>query len=97
MPKALADEAMTDLIAASEEEPSGTLEWFQNLHPVLFLLPFPFSVCHRLLTYCFFFLPADLPQASDDFDPSMDATFDDASDEFIEAEGTPPVVGKGIL
>ncbi|KAJ8619969.1 hypothetical protein MRB53_028498 [Persea americana] len=35
---------------------------------------------------------ADLPEDSDDFEPSMDATFDDASDELIEAESIPPVV-----
>ena len=31
-------------------------------------------------------MPADLPQDSDDFEPSMDAITDDASDEFMEEE-----------
>ncbi|XXG42110.1 hypothetical protein AAC387_Pa01g2454 [Persea americana] len=39
--------------------------------------------------------PADLPEDLDDFEPSMDATFDDASDEFMEAESIPPVVEEG--
>ncbi|XXG42079.1 hypothetical protein AAC387_Pa01g2427 [Persea americana] len=39
--------------------------------------------------------PADLPQDSDDFESSMDATFDDASDEFMEAKSIPPVVEEG--
>ncbi|XXG73209.1 hypothetical protein AAC387_Pa07g2168 [Persea americana] len=39
--------------------------------------------------------PADLPEDSDDFEPSMDATFDDASDELMEAESIPPVVEEG--
>ena len=43
------------------------------------------------------FLPADLPQDSDDFEPSMDANVDDASDEFMEEENVPPVVEEGIL
>ena len=40
----------------------------------------------------FVFLPVDLPEDSDNFEPSMDATFDDASDEFMEVESIPPVV-----
>ncbi|KAJ8627662.1 hypothetical protein MRB53_020969 [Persea americana] len=40
--------------------------------------------------------PADLPKDSDDFEPSMDATFDDASDELMEAESIPPVVEEGV-
>ncbi|MFX5244985.1 hypothetical protein ABTD35_19305 [Acinetobacter baumannii] len=44
-----------------------------------------------------FFLSADLPQDSDDFEPSMDANVDDASDEFMEEESVPPVVEEGIL
>ncbi|XXG41735.1 hypothetical protein AAC387_Pa01g2140 [Persea americana] len=39
--------------------------------------------------------PADLPQDFDDFEPSMDATFDDASDEFMEAKSSPLVVEEG--
>ncbi|XXG41987.1 hypothetical protein AAC387_Pa01g2346 [Persea americana] len=38
---------------------------------------------------------ADLPKDSDDFEPSMDATFDDALDELMEAESIPPVVEEG--
>ncbi|KAJ8649242.1 hypothetical protein MRB53_002265 [Persea americana] len=36
--------------------------------------------------------PADLPEDSDNFEPSMDATFDDASNELMEAESIPLVV-----
>ena len=43
------------------------------------------------------FLSTDLRQNSYDFEPSMDATFDDASDEFLVAESTSPVVEEGIL
>ena len=50
-----------------------------------------------MLTYFFVFLPADLPEDSDDFKPSMDATFDDASDELMEAESIPPVVEEGTF
>ncbi|KAJ8649209.1 hypothetical protein MRB53_002232 [Persea americana] len=39
--------------------------------------------------------PSDLPQDSDNFEPSIDATFDDASDEFMEAESIQPVVEEG--
>ena len=45
----------------------------------------------------FLFLPADLPQDFDNFEPSMDAAFDYTLDEFMEAESTPPVVEEGIL
>ncbi|KAJ8615015.1 hypothetical protein MRB53_004217 [Persea americana] len=38
---------------------------------------------------------ADLLEDSDDFEPSMDATFDDASDELMEAESILPVVEEG--
>ena len=41
------------------------------------------------------FLSADLSQDFDDFEPSMDATLDDASDEFMGAESTPPVIEEG--
>ncbi|XXG77146.1 hypothetical protein AAC387_Pa08g1356 [Persea americana] len=40
-------------------------------------------------------LPADLPQDFDDFKLYMDATFENASDEFVEARSTPPVVEEG--
>jgi hypothetical protein len=43
------------------------------------------------------FLSADLPQDSDDFEPSMDANIDDASDEFMEEESIPPVIEEGTL
>ena len=45
----------------------------------------------------FCFLPADLPEDFDDFEPSMDTTFDDASNEFMDAESIPPVVEEGTL
>ena len=45
----------------------------------------------------FCFLPTDLPEDSDDFEPSMDPTFDGASDELMEAESIPPVVEEGTL
>ncbi|XXG85663.1 hypothetical protein AAC387_Pa11g0700 [Persea americana] len=67
-----ANEAVTDLIMASEEEPRDSEVD----------LEFPL---------------ADLPEDSDDFEPSMDATFDDASDELMEAESIPPVVEEGHL
>ncbi|XXG85704.1 hypothetical protein AAC387_Pa11g0738 [Persea americana] len=35
------------------------------------------------------------PESPPDFEPSMDATFDDASDELMEAESIPPVVEEG--
>ncbi|XXG47598.1 hypothetical protein AAC387_Pa02g2222 [Persea americana] len=39
--------------------------------------------------------PESPPKDSDDFAPSMDATFDDASDELMEAESIPQVVEEG--
>ena len=45
----------------------------------------------------FVFLPADLPQDSVDFEPSMDATFDHALDELLEAGSTLLVIEEGIL
>ncbi|XXG59318.1 hypothetical protein AAC387_Pa04g1423 [Persea americana] len=39
--------------------------------------------------------PANLPEDSDDFEPSMDVTFDDALDKLMEAESIPPVVEEG--
>ena len=42
-------------------------------------------------------MPADLPEDSNDFEPSMDATFDGGSDELMEAESIPPVVEEGTL
>ncbi|KAJ8614974.1 hypothetical protein MRB53_021859 [Persea americana] len=70
MPEVSTDEAVTDPIVASEEEPRDS-----ELDPES--------------------PPADLPEDSDDFEPSMDTTFDDVSDELMEAESIPPVVEKG--
>ena len=96
MPEVPADEAVTDPIVASEEEPKdsevdpksplGMTSFFSSL----------FLYSH-LLMYIFCFLPADLPEDSDDFEPSMDATFDDASDELMEVESIPLVVEEGTL
>ena len=97
IPEVLANEAVTDPIVAFEEGPrdSGV---DPESSPGMISLPFlPF--CFSLLPLADTFLvslPADLPQDSDDFEPSMDATFDDASDEFMEAESIPPVVEEGI-
>ena len=44
----------------------------------------------------FVFLSVDLPEDSDDFEPSMDVTFDDALYKLMEAESIPPVVEEGI-
>ncbi|XXG68859.1 hypothetical protein AAC387_Pa06g1856 [Persea americana] len=70
MPEVPTDEAVTDLIVASEEEPRDS-----EVDPES--------------------PPADLPEDSDDFEPSMDTTFDDVSDELMEAESIPPVVEEG--
>ncbi|KAJ8620219.1 hypothetical protein MRB53_028748 [Persea americana] len=70
MPEVPADEAVTDPVMASEEEPIDS-----KVDPKS--------------------PPADLPEDSDDFEPSMDATFDDASDELMGAESIPPVVEEG--
>ena len=43
------------------------------------------------------FLSADLSQDSDDFEPSMDASVDDTSDEIMEEDSIPPVVEEGIF
>ncbi|XXG53638.1 hypothetical protein AAC387_Pa03g1703 [Persea americana] len=67
MPEVPADEAVTDPIVASEEEPRDS-----KVDPES--------------------PPADLPKDSDDFEQSMDATFDDASNELMEVESIPPVV-----
>ncbi|XXG89122.1 hypothetical protein AAC387_Pa12g1202 [Persea americana] len=66
----LTDEAVTDPIVASKEEPR-----YSEVDPES--------------------PPANLPKDSDDFEPSMDATFDDASDELMEADSIPPVVEEG--
>ena len=58
--------------------------------------PFCFSLS-PLADIFFVYLPADLPEDFDDFEPSMDATFDDASDELMEAESITPVIEEGTL
>lgn len=60
------------------------------------------------VTFCFFFFPvlsfanmsfvfmlADLPRDSNDFEPSMDVTFNDASNEVVEVESVPLVAKEG--
>ena len=44
-----------------------------------------------------FLLSANLPQDSDDFEPSMEADVGDASDEFMEEESVSPVVEEGTF
>ncbi|XXG79935.1 hypothetical protein AAC387_Pa09g0898 [Persea americana] len=39
--------------------------------------------------------PTNLPEDSDDFEPSMDAIFYDASNELMEAKNIPPIVKEG--
>ncbi|XXG41994.1 hypothetical protein AAC387_Pa01g2353 [Persea americana] len=67
MPEVPTDEAVTDPIVASEEEPRDSEVDLESP-------------------------PADLLEDSNDFEPSMDTTFDDVSDELMEAESIPPVV-----
>ncbi|XXG62824.1 hypothetical protein AAC387_Pa05g1128 [Persea americana] len=67
IPEVPTDEAVTDPIVASEEEPRDSEVYPESP-------------------------PADLPEDSDDYEPSMDTTFDDVSDELMEAESIPPVV-----
>ncbi|XXG88126.1 hypothetical protein AAC387_Pa12g0380 [Persea americana] len=69
-PKAPADEAVTDPIVASEEEPRDSGVVPESSH-------------------------VDLPEDSDDFEPSVDATFDDVLDELMEVESIPSVVEEG--
>ncbi|KAJ8640096.1 hypothetical protein MRB53_016790 [Persea americana] len=66
IPEVPADEAVTDQIVASEEEPRDSE-----------------------------IDPESPPEDSEDFEPSMDATFDDASDELMKVESIPLVVEKG--
>ncbi|XXG82567.1 hypothetical protein AAC387_Pa10g0487 [Persea americana] len=70
MPEVPTDEAVTDPIMASEEEPRDS-----EVDPES--------------------PPADLPEDSDNFEPSMDITFDDVSNALMEAESIPPVVEEG--
>ena len=97
MPEVLANEAVTDLVVAFEEElrDSGVDPKSSPGMISLPFLPFCFSLLPLVDTFLVS-LPADLPQDYNDFEPSMDATFDDASDEFMEAESIPPVVEEGI-
>ena len=96
MPKVPADEAVTDPIVASEEEPRDSEIDPESPHGMISFFLFIFLYRH-LLTYIFFvFLLADLPEDSDDFEPSIDATFDDPSDELMEAENILPVFEEGI-
>lgn len=93
MPEVPTDEAVTDPIVASEEEPRDS-EIDPESPPGVILF---FFFYRHLLTYIYIYLPADLPEDSDDFEPSMDTTFDDVSDELMEAESIPPVVEEGTL
>ena len=97
MPEVPADEAVTDPIMAFEEEPRDS-EVDPESPPGM--TSFPHFFCFSLppladMHFCF--LPADLPGDSDDFEPSMDTTFDDASDELMESKSIPPVVEEGTL
>ena len=89
---------MTDPVAASKEEPrdSGVVP-----EPLPGMTSFAFPpFCFSLPPFAdifFVFLLANLPQNSDDFEPSMDVTFDDASDEFMGVKSIPPVVKEGTL
>ena len=98
MPEVPTDEAVTDPIVASEEEPRDS-EVDPKSPPGMasFFFFFGFSLPPLADIYIFYFLLADLPEDSDDFEPSMDITFDDASDELMEAESILPVVEKGTL
>ena len=96
MPEVPTDEAVTDPIVASEEEPRDSEVDPESPPGMIFFLPFFFSI-PPLADMHFCFLPADLPEDSDDFEPSMDTTFDDVSDELMEAESIPPVVEEGTL
>jgi len=96
MPEVPADEAVTDPIVASEEEPRDS-EVDPESPPGMTSFFSSLFLYRHLLTNIFCFLPADLPEDSDDFEPSMDTTFDDASDELMEAESIPPVVEEGTL
>ena len=93
MPEVPADEAVTDPVMASEEEPRD-FEVDPESPPGMIFSFFFFLPPLANIFFCF--LPADLPKDSDDFEPSMDATFDDALDEFMEPESIPPVVEEGI-
>ena len=100
MPEVPADEAVTDQIVASEEAPRDSGVDPESSLGMISLPPFfhlfVFSLPLLADIYFFIFLPIDLPEDSNNFEPSMDATFDDASDELMEAESIPPVVEEGI-
>ena len=95
MPEVPTDEAVTDPIVTSEEEPRDS-EVDPESPPGMIFFFFFFSLPPLADIYIYFF-PVDLPEDSNDFEPSMDTTFDDASDEFMEAESSLPVVEEGIL
>ena len=98
MPEVPADEAMTDPTTASEEEPRGSgVDPESSPGMTSLLLAFCFSLIILLTFLFFFFFSADLSEDSDDFEPSMDIAFGDASDEHMETASTPPVVGDGII
>ena len=97
LPEVPADKVVTDPVVAFEEEPRDSRVDPESSPGMISLpfLPFCFSLLPLADTFLVF-LPADLPQDSDDFEPSMDVTFDDASDEFMEAKSIPPVVKEGV-
>jgi len=96
MPEVSTDEAVTDPIVASEEEPRDSEVDPESPPGMNFFSLFFFSL-PPLADIYIYILPADLLEDSDDFEPSMDTTFDDVSDELMEAESIPPVVEEGTL
>ena len=100
MPEVPTDEAVTDPIVASEEEPRDSEVDPESPPGMIFsfvFFLFLFFFLTPLADIYIYILPADLPEDSDDFEPSMDTTFDDVSDELMEAESIPPVVEEGTL
>ena len=73
MPEVPANEAVMDPVVALEEEPrdSGVDPESSPSMISLPFLPFCFSLLPLADTFFLVSLPADLPQDSDDFDPSM--------------------------
>ena len=96
MPEVLTDEAVTNPVAASEEGPRDSGVVLEPL-PGTISFALPFFFMPSFADILFVFLPVDSPQDSEDFEPSLDATFDDALDEFMEAESIPPIIEEGIL
>lgn len=95
MPEVSTDEAVTDPIVASVKEPRDSE--VDPVSPPGMIFSSFFFLYRHLLTYIYIFLPTDLLEDSDDFEPSMDTTFDDVSDELRETESIPPVVEEGTL